>query len=137
MPELILPYPPSANRYWRIFGGRAVPSLEAAAYKRHIWALARSKGISDPIIAPVSLELILRPLRPLDGDRRERLQGRDWHLKLRCLDLDNALKVALDALQGIAYADDKQVRRIKIERGMPVNGGALEVSWTTEDAKHE
>lgn len=132
MPELILPYPPSANRYWRIFGGRAVPSLEAAAYKRHIWALARSNGIGDPTIAPIALELILRPLRPLDGDRRERLQGPDWHLNLRCIDLDNALKVALDALQGIAYINDKQVRSIYIERGLPVNGGALEILWTTE-----
>ena len=136
MPSLILPYPPSANRYWRIFRGRAVQSADATAYKRHIWALARSNGISDTNLAPVALELILRPLRPLDGDRRERLYGADWHLSLRCLDLDNSIKILLDALQGVAYANDKQVRSIKIERGTPVNGGALEVSWTTEESKN-
>ena len=135
MPELILPYPPSANRYWRIFRNRAVPSSDASAYKRHVRALARSSGISDPTIAPVSLALILRPLRPLDGDKRERLHGSEWHLNLRCIDLDNALKVALDALQGIAYANDRQVRSIYIERGLPVNGGALEILWTTMEAK--
>ena len=130
MPELILPYPPSANRYWRHNRGIIHPSTEANAYKREIWALARSSGISDPSTAPVSLALILRPVRPLDGDRRERLHGPDWHMAVRCIDLDNALKVALDALQGIAYANDKQVRSIYIERGVPVNGGALEISWT-------
>jgi len=130
LPELILGYPPSANRYWRIFRNRAVPSAAAVAYKREVWAVARSSGISDPTIAPVSLALILRPVRPLDADRRERLQGPDWHIALRCIDLDNALKVAIDALQGIAYANDKQVRSIHIERGLPVDGGALVVSWT-------
>ena len=132
MPELILPYPPSANRYWRIFRNRVVPSSDATAYKRQVRALALSIGISDPTTAPVSLALILRPLRPLDGDRRERMCGADWHLKLRCIDLDNALKVALDALQGVAYANDRQVRSIYIERGIPVIGGALEILWDTE-----
>jgi crossover junction endodeoxyribonuclease RusA len=134
MTTLILPYPPSANRYWRIFRGRAVPSAEAALYKRLVWAVARSSGMSDPTTAPVALALILRPVRPLDGDKRERLQGPGWHLSVRCIDLDNALKVALDALQGIAYANDKQVMRIRIERGVPVNDGALEISWTAMEA---
>jgi Holliday junction resolvase RusA-like endonuclease len=31
------------------------------------------------------------------------------------LDVDNVLKVMLDALNGVAYADDKQVRRVSIE----------------------
>lgn len=136
MPKLILPYPPSANRYWRIFRGRAVPSAEAALYKRLVWAVARSSGMGDPTTAPVALELILRPVNPKDADRRERLQGPGWHHGLRCLDLDNALKAALDALQGIAYANDKQVMSIRIERGVPVPNGALEVSWSIcrEDA---
>ena len=132
MPELILPYPPSANRYWRIFRNRATLSADARLYKRKVRALALSRGMSDPTTAPVSLALTLRPVRPLDGDKRERLHGPHWHLKLRCIDLDNALKIALDALQGIAYANDKQVRSIYIERGLPVNGGALEILWDTE-----
>ncbi len=44
------------------------------------------------------------------------------------IDLDNALKVTLDALQGIAYANDKQVRRIAAEyAGEPEQGGGLTV----------
>ncbi|WP_321160168.1 RusA family crossover junction endodeoxyribonuclease, partial [Neisseria gonorrhoeae] len=39
---------------------------------------------------------------------------------------DNALKVALDALQGVAYHNDRQVRRIAADyAGEPVAGGGL------------
>ncbi|EMT1277178.1 TPA: RusA family crossover junction endodeoxyribonuclease, partial [Neisseria gonorrhoeae] len=44
------------------------------------------------------------------------------------IDLDNALKVALDALQGVAYHNDRQVRRIAADyAGEPVAGGGLAV----------
>lgn len=129
MGSLVLPYPPSANRYWRVFRGRAVTSAAATAYKRDVAALARSAGLGGPSIAPIALEFVLRPPRPLDGDRRERLQGPLWHLPVRCLDLDNALKVAIDALQGIIYDNDNQVVSLRINRGIPVPNGALAVSW--------
>jgi crossover junction endodeoxyribonuclease RusA len=47
---------------------------------------------------------------------------------VRCIDLDNGLKVAVDALQGVAYANDSQLVGISIRRGEPVPGGALVVS---------
>lgn len=128
MTTLILPYPPSANRYWRIYRGRAVPSAEAALYKRLVWAVARSGGISDPTTAPVALALILRPVEPKDWHKRQKADPNGY--TVRCIDLDNCQKVALDALQGIAYANDKKVMCIRIERGVPVNDGALEISWT-------
>lgn len=43
------------------------------------------------------------------------------------MDLDNALKVTIDAMNGVAYEDDKKIRRIVAERGAPVQGGALTV----------
>ncbi|EMS6149722.1 TPA: RusA family crossover junction endodeoxyribonuclease, partial [Neisseria gonorrhoeae] len=44
------------------------------------------------------------------------------------IDLDNALKVALDALQGVAYHNDRQVRRIAADYAdEPVAGGGLAV----------
>lgn len=134
MPRLILPYPPSANRYWRIFRNRAVPSADAAAYKREIYALAHLARLGSPTKAPVYLALILRPLRPADADKRDKKYGPDWHHTVRCIDLDNALKVAIDALQGVAYVNDKQVRKIHIERGLPIDGGALEITWEALEA---
>ncbi len=45
-----------------------------------------------------------------------------------CMDLDNCLKVAIDALKGIVYDDDGQVYRITAERAEPDERGArLEV----------
>lgn len=127
MPELILPYPPSANRYWRHNRGIIHRSPEANAYKREIWALARSNGISDPTTAPVSLALILRPIQPKDWHRRQKADPNGY--TVRCIDLDNAQKVALDALQGIAYVNDNQVVSIQLNRGLPIEGGVLEISW--------
>ncbi|WP_404562177.1 RusA family crossover junction endodeoxyribonuclease, partial [Neisseria gonorrhoeae] len=44
------------------------------------------------------------------------------------IDLDNALKVALDALQGVAYHNDRQVRRIAADYAdEPKQGGGLAV----------
>lgn len=90
--KLTLPPPPSANRYWRIFHNRAVLSEEARAY-REIVARAYSERYGDLTpwpVGPVSVTL-------------------HWFRARRSGDLDNRIKVLLDALQGLAYLDDKQV----------------------------
>ena len=127
--RLVLPYPPSANRYWRNFRGRMVPSAEATAYKAHIWAVARSEGLGAPSVAPMAMELILRPVRPKDWEKRLKREGPLWWLGVRCVDADNALKVALDAIQGIAYENDRQIVALTISKGDPVDGGGLEITW--------
>jgi len=43
------------------------------------------------------------------------------------MDLDNCIKVACDALQGVLYDNDRQIERISIEIGAPMCGGALSV----------
>lgn len=92
-----LPYPPSANRYWRNFRGRMVVSSEARQYKNAVRLLAKSKGFSKPYECSVSVSMeVFRPRR--------------------IGDLDNTIKVTLDALQGIAYVDDSQVTAIHAHR---------------------
>ena len=93
---ITLPYPPSANRYWRTFNGRIVMSAEARAYKEGVALIARAKG-----------------LRPSDGDVTLKL---DVFRPQRRGDLDNRIKIVLDALQGVAYYDDKQVIEIHARR---------------------
>lgn len=84
-----LPYPPTANLYWRVWRGRAVKSKKAREYQRKVALLAKSRA-RQPIIGPVGVHVdVYRPAK----------RG----------DLDNTLKVLLDALKGIAYADDSQV----------------------------
>lgn len=115
MSALVLPYPLSTNRYWRLWNGRAVPSKEATAYKAQVQARAIDAGIKL-IKGSVILNIMLRPKRNKDGTPCKVL-----------IDLDNALKVAIDALNGIAYADDKQVIEIHIVKGSAVNDGGLVV----------
>jgi Holliday junction resolvase RusA-like endonuclease len=87
--KITLPYPPSANRYWRVFRGRAVKSPEARSYQQRARLLALSMG-ARPLAGPVSVGFaVFRPRRV--GD------------------LDNVLKVILDALNGVAWVDDSQV----------------------------
>jgi crossover junction endodeoxyribonuclease RusA len=114
-----LPYPPSTNRYWRMFRSRMVVSAEAKAYKEHAAWLAREDGLRTPIDGPVALRAVLRPKKPLRPSK-----GR----AVRCIDIDNALKVAVDALNGVAYLDDSQLVDLRISRGEACAGGALEVT---------
>ena len=126
-----LPYPISANRYWRTFvaGGRVVthPSTEATQYKRDAAWIARGAGLVEPLEGPIEVELVLHPVEPKDAAVRARKQGPSWVFGVRCLDVDNAVKVALDALQGVAYANDKQIVTLLVQKGMPCAKGALSV----------
>lgn len=90
-----LPYPPSANRYWRVWRGRAVKSSEARAYQAKVKALW---GGTAPASTPVAVTLdVVRPQK----------RG----------DLDNAAKVILDALGGgCAYGDDSQIVELHMYR---------------------
>lgn len=93
---LKLPYPPSANRYWRHNRGIIHRSSEAKAFMDRAAILARAAGM---------------PM--LRGDVRIVL---DVYRPARRGDLDNSLKVLIDSLRGICYADDKQIIAIEARR---------------------
>jgi crossover junction endodeoxyribonuclease RusA len=108
-----LPYPISANRYWRSFplNGRTMtaPTSEAKAYKRDVAWLLKSAGIRKPIDGRVHVHIDLYPKRPLDWQARMRKFGAAWDDTVQCLDVDNARKVLYDSLKGIAIVDDKWI----------------------------
>jgi crossover junction endodeoxyribonuclease RusA len=86
---LVLPYPPSSNRYWRNFRGRMVKSDDARTYQTAVRWQCEAMCIA-PHTGPVALTMTFyRPAK----------RG----------DLSNRVKVAEDALQGYLYNDDKQV----------------------------
>jgi len=115
--RLVLPYPVSANRYWisfyapkakRVFTG---PTKEAEAFKEECGWRAKAAGVRSPFTGHVELRVRLVPENKV------------------CMDLDNALKVTVDALKGIVYEDDDQVMRIVAERADadPMGGKRVEV----------
>lgn len=132
--KLILPYPVSANRYWRSFAyiprgekkprSVTVPSDEARAYKAEVGWRAKAAGFRAPTTKPIEIASItLCPRMNKDGSASGTV-----------LDLGNCWKVVEDALQGIVYVNDKQIKRIRnVEYGEPTEEGALiidVVEWT-------
>lgn len=120
---LTLPWPVSANRYWRpVPIGRhitIVPTKEAKAYRREVAQLAGAAGIVKPMKGRVAIDVRLYPHRPQDWVKRARLDPATWDDTVQCIDLDNANKVLLDSLKGVAIEDDKWVRRLTSERMEP------------------
>jgi crossover junction endodeoxyribonuclease RusA len=104
-----IPWPPSANRYWRKYRGRMVVSEEARKYIDDITILALTWQIKT-FKTRLSLKIAAYP-----PDRRVR-------------DIDNILKIAIDSLQhaGI-YEDDSQIDRIYIERGISNPPGHMDI----------
>lgn len=128
MIALTLPYPVSANRYWRAvsMGPRLamVPTKEAKAYKQDVAWRAKQAGLRVPVQGRMTLLVRLFPERPQDWAKRASKSPDSWDDSVRCIDLGNCEKVLSDALNGIAWVDDKQLRRIVLERCEPDDKGA-------------
>jgi len=124
--KLVLSYPVSANRYWVTFPyidretkkprAVTVPSEDAKAYKTECGWKAKAAGFKTPTDRPLHIRYTLCPRTRKDGTASAVV-----------LDLGNALKVAEDALQGIVYVNDRQVKKIDAEYGDPTPDGALVV----------
>jgi crossover junction endodeoxyribonuclease RusA len=123
--KLVLPYPISANRYWRTFmpKGFKAPvttlSQEAKSYKSQVQWMCKAAGIKQPITGRVHIDIQLFPKRPQDYAKRMQKNGATWDDDVMCIDLDNANKVLFDAIKGIAIEDDKWVRKLTAERMEP------------------
>ncbi|MEI5996812.1 RusA family crossover junction endodeoxyribonuclease [Paraburkholderia bengalensis] len=137
MITVTLPYPISANRYWRtrVIKPKAGPAIvstyvsaEAKAYKEQVGWILRAAGVREPIAGRIAVAYTLYPNRPQDYRTRMRKLGDAWHDTVQCIDLDNAQKVLLDALKGVAFEDDAWVRRITAERAEPDGEARLVVT---------
>ena len=115
MTVLRLPYPISSNRYWRHSGAITHVSSEANAYKRVVALAARYAGL-EPLFGVVAVDITFHPKTTKSGAASKQR-----------LDLDNVLKVTLDALQGVAYHNDSQVSYLTAEVGQAIDGGGLSV----------
>jgi crossover junction endodeoxyribonuclease RusA len=113
---LLLPYPPSTNRLWLFVGGRRPIKSQAAKDFRKIAELRAVEAGVKLLPGDLAVRVVLHPPRPANWKPGKRV---------RSIDLDNALKAALDALNGIAWEDDSQIQEIIAVRGEPVPCGCL------------
>lgn len=129
MIRLTLPFPVSANRYWRT---RVIPargsqpaivqtyvSPEAKAYREQVGWLVKAAGITKPLGGKLDVRVKLYPHRPLDYATRMRKLGADWDMTVQCMDLTNAEKVLLDALNTLAIEDDGLIWHYEADRMEP------------------
>jgi crossover junction endodeoxyribonuclease RusA len=105
--RLTLPEPPSANRYYRMAGRHLHHSDDARAYIASVEAICRVQRVV-PIRGPVGVRFT-------------------WYRGRRSGDLDNRLKIALDALQGFCFESDAQVVEITATRHDDKGKGRAEV----------
>lgn len=113
-----LPYPPSANRYLRHTARGTYRTSEANAYRTQAQRLAKA-ACFKPLAGPVAVGVTLHPKTTVKG-----------HASSTVLDLDNCLKVAMDAMQGVAFENDKQVKQISMAYGCPMPDGGLTLEVT-------
>ncbi len=105
--ELILPWPPSVNHYYRHVGPRTLISRAGREYRRAICRLLAGMG-SPPRSGRIALAMDAFP-----PDRRRR-------------DLDNLLKCTQDSLAHAGvYEDDSQIDLLVVERCTPLKGGKV------------
>lgn len=105
--HLTLPFPPSVNRMYRVFRGRAIISRVGRAYRA---AVCEQLAGHDPIQYRCAVSIIAHP-----PDNRRR-------------DLDNLLKAALDGLvHGGVLGDDSLIDLLAIARGSVKRNGELDV----------
>lgn len=131
---LVLPMAPSANRYWRrvMPKGHTRPmtilSEDAKEYKRAVADIAHRSGVRKPFSGRIGISYTMVPQRPKDWVKRARKDPEGWADSIRCIDLDNSVKVLMDALNGVVIDDDKWARKIIIERGEPEDVAKLVVT---------
>ncbi len=100
--ELVLPYPPSVNHYWRHFRGRTLISRGGRAYRQQVMTQCQGMGGQPPRDGRLALAMDAFP-----PDRRRR-------------DLDNIQKPVLDAMQHAGvYLDDSQIDLLITRRRQP------------------
>lgn len=109
--EAILPQPPSVNHYTKAsrHGGRYLPK-SVVAFKQEVRRIVAVHAPQPPSVGRLVAKVIFN-----FKDNRRR-------------DLDNYLKVTLDSLQGIIFADDSQIDVLFVKRGNKVVGGQVMVT---------
>lgn len=119
---------------------------KTVAYEREIklayWeAYGRRHFSADKALA---VEIVLYYVRPKSMTKAKRLMAQRGILRpVVKPDVDNVAKAILDALNGVAFADDRQIVQLSCEKWYDVtdeNCGFASVTikgWSMEDDEHE
>lgn len=111
--KIRFPLPPSSNKYWRYDRGKVHVSPDALNYRYTVKMLARCSTPRPVVLTgPVAVTIDVF---------RARKSG----------DIDNFCKVLLDALQGIFYVNDAQIRRMTVTMADDKQDPHVEIAVTS------
>ena len=118
MIEIKLPLPPSENRRFIPLAKtkRLILTEESRAWKKSAQWDVRQQYRGEPLLGQVQVMLTVHKRRNKDGSEHG---GK--------FDIHNRLKLALDSLTGIVYADDSQIDPLIVTKGAPVERVAITV----------
>ncbi|MDP6134591.1 MAG: RusA family crossover junction endodeoxyribonuclease [Candidatus Marinimicrobia bacterium] len=110
MLNLILPYPPSVNQYYRMWRGRIVKSPKGTSYAKDVAYYCRNEGIRVELDCRLKVDILVFP-----PDNRRR-------------DLDNVLKAILDSLEDAkVFKDDSLIDDLRVRRMDTFKDGKIEI----------
>ena len=112
--QIVLPWPPSVNGYWRSYRGRQILSQKARAYRksamRHVLACKANKHLTGRL----AVDIALYPPNRMK------------------IDIDNRIKALLDVMEHAGvYQDDSQIDKLTVERREIEKHGAAVVKIKT------
>jgi len=105
---------PKVNRYGATYNPQRIVLIRTKA-------ILRQEMIGAPLTGPVLLEIDFYFRRPKSHfhpdlyDNLVRKPDRPMNCTI-CRDIDNLAKLVLDALNGVAYVDDRQVVELRLRR---------------------
>lgn len=119
--HLTMPWPPSVNRLWRVFGGRVISSVIARKYTKAAAAALPVGRVAKPLTGRLLVWLTMHPPAKLAKG------GQVW-------DIANREKALCDALtRQRVWLDDSQIDGLVILRGAPSGAGKVAVTIQTVD----
>ena len=114
--QFTVPCRPVGKQRPRVYNGRAVTPKKTLDYEKTVALYARGAGVR-PVEGPVRLSVDLH----YDDNR--------WR------DIDNAIKSIQDALEGIAYENDRQIYQLEGRKftGMDEAKAVIKIEILEED----
>lgn len=100
-----------------------VTPAKTRRYEELIRQCFEAAHVSKIACAPIGVRIVARFAVPRSYTKKQRRDIAEWRLlPTKKPDIDNITKCVLDALNGVAYADDSQVVRVSCEKLYVVDG---------------
>lgn len=115
--RLFIPGKPKGKGRPRFYKGHAVTPEDTRAYEQAIQMLYKAKYHARKLYGAIEFDIKVYCIVPKNYSKKRRYEiAKNEERPQVKPDVDNIAKIVLDALNGIAYDDDKQVTDLIVRR---------------------